>query len=218
MYGKCEGCYSYGVLKVMCACKKVSYCNENCRHKDEYYHLKDCDAVPELDMNSVSFKPGPGARMGVVGLSNLGNTCFMNSALQCLSNTHPIVKYFLEGLFVQEINKDNVLGSGGVLAFQFANTLNEMWYKSSSVYSPFQLKRQVGKQNPMFQGMNQHDSQEFLNFLLDSLHEDLNRVKKKPYVELPESNNRPDQIVSTEFWHAHLRRNQSVIVDLMHGQ
>ena len=55
MYGKCEGCYSYGVLKVTCGCKKVSYCNENCRSKDEYYHLKDCDAVPEIDLNSVNF-------------------------------------------------------------------------------------------------------------------------------------------------------------------
>jgi len=75
--------------------------------------------------------------MGVTGLTNLGNTCFMNSALQCLSNSHQITKYFLEGLFVSEINKDNVLGSGGVLAFQFANLLNELWYKSNSVFSPF---------------------------------------------------------------------------------
>jgi len=56
-----------------------------------------------------------------------------------------------------------------------------------------------------------------VNFLLDGLHEDLNRVKKKPYVELPESNNRTDAVVSAEFWNAHLRRNQSIIVDLMHA-
>ncbi len=56
-----------------------------------------------------------------------------------------------------------------------------------------------------------------MNFLLDSLHEDLNRVKKKPYVELPSSDGRPDEVVSAEFWNAHLRRNRSVIVDLMHG-
>ena len=69
----------------------------------------------------------------------------------------------------------------------------------------------------MFQGMNQHDSQEFVNFLLDSLHEDLNRVITKPYVEAPDSNNRPDNVVSREFWNGHLRRNQSIIVDLMQG-
>lgn len=44
--------------------------------------------------------------------------------------------------------------------------------------------------------MSQHDSQEFLNFLLDNLHEDLNRVLKKPYVEMEDSNNRPDEEVA----------------------
>lgn len=59
----------------------------------------------------------------------------------------------------------------------------------------------------MFQGYQQHDSQEFLNSLLDSLHEDLNRVYKKPYVELPDSDNRPDSVVAKEHWDGHLKRN-----------
>jgi ubiquitin C-terminal hydrolase len=59
----------------------------------------------------------------------------------------------------------------------------------------------------MFKGSNQHDSQEFLNFLLDSLHEDLNRVFKKPYVEQSESNNRTDAVVANEHWEGHLKRN-----------
>lgn len=69
----------------------------------------------------------------------------------------------------------------------------------------------------MFSGFAQHDSQELLNFVLDALHEDLNRVKKKPYIESAESNGRPDEVVAWEGWQNHLRRNQSVIVDLMHG-
>lgn len=79
------------------------------------------------------------------------------------------------------------------------------------------MKKEIGKKNPMFKGTNQHDSQEFLNFLLDSLHEDLNRVFKKPYVEQSESNNRSDAVVAKEHWEGHLKRNQSIIVDLMQG-
>ena len=47
-----------------------------------------------------------------------------------------------------------------------------------------------------FTDFQQHDSQEFLAFLLDGLHEDLNRVHDKPYVELKDSDDRPDEDVS----------------------
>ena len=49
---------------------------------------------------------------GVVGLQNLGNTCFMNSMLQCLSNTQPLTEYFLSDQYLEELNVDNVLGCG----------------------------------------------------------------------------------------------------------
>ena len=50
------------------------------------------------------------------------------------------------------------------------------------------------------------------------MHEDLNRVIQKPYVELQDSNGRPDEDVSKEHWDAFTARNRSIIVDLMYGQ
>ncbi len=49
-----------------------------------------------------------------------------------------------------------------------------------------------------FTDFQQHDSQEFLSFLLDGLHEDLNRVHEKPYVELKDSDDRPDEDVKIQ--------------------
>ena len=59
----------------------------------------------------------------------------------------------------------------------------------------------IGKYAPRFSGVQQHDAQELLAFLLDGLHEDLNRVHDKPYVELRDSEGRPDVIVAQEVRH-----------------
>ena len=67
------------------------------------------------------------------------------------------------------------------------------------------------------QGFNQHDSHELLEYLLDGLHEDLNRVQKKPYVEEIDAGGRPDEVVAAEAWKNHLLRNDSVVVELFHG-
>ncbi|KAM9534153.1 ubiquitin carboxyl-terminal hydrolase 4 isoform 3-T3 [Guaruba guarouba] len=129
---------------------------------------------------------------GLCGLSNLGNTCFMNSALQCLSNTPPLTDYFLEDKYEAEINQNNPLGMRGEIAEAYAELIKQMWSGRQSHVAPRMFKTQVGRFAPQFSGYQQQDSQELLAFLLDGLHEDLNRVKKKPYLELKDASGRPD--------------------------
>ncbi|XP_010191436.1 PREDICTED: ubiquitin carboxyl-terminal hydrolase 4, partial [Mesitornis unicolor] len=154
---------------------------------------------------------------GLCGLSNLGNTCFMNSALQCLSNTPPLTDYFLEDKYEAEINQNNPLGMRGEIAEAYAELIKQMWSGRQSHVAPRMFKTQVGRFAPQFSGYQQQDSQELLAFLLDGLHEDLNRVKKKPYLELKDANGRPDLEVAKEAWENHRLRNDSIIVDIFHG-
>lgn len=107
---------------------------------------------------------------------------------------------------------------GGKLAQAYAGLIREMWLDSGARTAPHDLKKVVGKRVTKFSGFGQQDSCELINYVIDLMHEDLNRVKKKPYVEMEDSNGRPDAEVSAEHWNAFIARNNSIIVDLMYGQ
>ncbi|ORX40453.1 hypothetical protein BD324DRAFT_610768 [Kockovaella imperatae] len=161
---------------------------------------------------------------GLVGLVNLGNTCFMNSAVQCLSNTVELKDYFLSGVYKSELNADNPLGMGGKVAENFGATIEALWTQpeSSFGFSPRQLKYTTSRFAPQFAGYGQHDTQEFIAFLLDGLHEDLNRIHKKPYIEKPDwkpgGGDKELALLGKECWDGYKKRNDSVIVDLFQGQ
>nr|XP_027789439.1 ubiquitin carboxyl-terminal hydrolase 19 isoform X9 [Marmota flaviventris] len=155
---------------------------------------------------------------GFTGLVNLGNTCFMNSVIQSLSNTRELRDFFHDRSFEAEINYNNPLGTGGRLAIGFAVLLRALWKGTHHAFQPSKLKAIVASKASQFTGYAQHDAQEFMAFLLDGLHEDLNRIQNKPYTETVDSDGRPGEVVAEEAWQRHKMRNDSFIVDLFQGQ
>eukprot|EP01103_Thecamoeba_quadrilineata_P004151 TRINITY_DN1387_c0_g1_i4.p1 TRINITY_DN1387_c0_g1~~TRINITY_DN1387_c0_g1_i4.p1 ORF type:complete len:787 (+),score=121.77 TRINITY_DN1387_c0_g1_i4:945-3305(+) len=143
----------------------------------------------------------------------------MNSALQCLSNTPPLNRYFLSEEYKKEINRNNPLGMKGNLAEQYGSLMKQMWSGCYQSVPPKNFKWVLSKFAPQFSGYSQHDSQELLAFVLDGLHEDLNRITKKPYIEEPDNDgSQDDSTAAGAAWERHRQRNQSVIVDNFHGQ
>ncbi|KAK1397246.1 Ubiquitin carboxyl-terminal hydrolase [Heracleum sosnowskyi] len=170
-----------------------------------------------VDLQPSAIESRKGSAMGLTGLLNIGNTCFMNSAIQCLVHTTKFVDYFL-GDFKEDLNFENPLGRNGKLALAFGDLFRKLWSPGARTVAPNTFKLALANFAPQFSGYSQHDSQEFLAFLLDGLHEDLNRVKCKPYIEVKDADNVPDNEVADEHWRNHLARNDSIIVDVCQGQ
>ena len=131
-----------------------------------------------------------GAR-AVVGLSNLGNTCFMNSCLQCVVHIRPLAEYFLDRSYERDLCRTSPMK--GQLAKAFGDLILEMYSSSpQSSVTPSSVKKVVGKWAPQFSGYSQQDSQEFLRFLLDGLAEDLKIPHSNPNKKKKKSNRRKD--------------------------
>lgn len=115
----------------------------------------------------------PGVR--ATGLLNLGNTCFMNCALQCLAHSPLFREYFLAQRQLRDTNKKNVLGTRGRVANVFTRLLSALWKQQQHAFYVPELFRDVFTSlRQQFQESRQHDAHEFIVALLDSLHEDLN--------------------------------------------
>nr|XP_050864838.1 uncharacterized protein LOC127070644 isoform X2 [Vespula vulgaris] len=117
---------------------------------------------------------------GVCGLRNLGNTCFMAAGLQCLTATPPVLHHFLN---LEE--KGEKLPPPGSLMAHFSGLLCKMWSGKYSVLKPTEFKQTLGVYHSQFKDYRQHDCQEFLALLLDSLHEQMNTAKSSKNCHVP---------------------------------
>jgi ubiquitin carboxyl-terminal hydrolase 19 len=171
--------------------------------------------------------PNPNATntyYGFVGLANLGNTCYMNAALQCLLNTTDLRDYFIDTphLFQKEINTNNSLGLNGRLAVGFGMLMRQIWKGSTTYIAPNQLRDLICSKYAHFRGYEQQDTHEFLCSLLSILHEDLNRVLKKPFyesgLECEDESFGQEFKIANESWQRFLSRENSIIVDNFYGQ
>ena len=108
----------------------------------------------------------------LIGLNNIGATCYMNASLQCLSNTKKLTEYFLNEY---KSNKANIL------SYEYYKVLQNLWDKNNhnKAYSPYSFKETLSKENPLFAGIQANDSKDLINFLIERFHQELNIVKQQ---------------------------------------
>ena len=144
-----------------------------------------------------------------VGLSNLGNTCFMNTCLQNLIHSEDFIKRLL--------TKKSMISRSTPISYYFYNLCKELSISTRAV-APVKLKEKFGQKHHLFAGYGQNDTQEFCRILLEDMNNELNDVKKKkPYVELKTSGKSKIQC-DREFDENFRGRENSIVMDSFYGQ
>ena len=119
----------------------------------------------------------------LVGLNNIGATCYMNATLQCLSNTKKLTEYFLKEFKNDNLNK--------IMTNEYYKVIKNLWNRENNnkSYSPNSFKEVLSKENPLFAGIQANDSKDLINFLIERFHQELNIINKKT------NNNNKEQLI-----------------------
>jgi ubiquitin C-terminal hydrolase len=138
------------------------------------FEITEAEALPIKAIFTVKKQASeekPVGSKGIVGLRNLGNTCFMNASLQCLNNIHAFSRFFSKVVDLEEVKNSEKIDFSVMNAL--VNFFREMWKGQEQVLSPKEFWDAFSQACPFFKGAAQHDSQEFLRIFLDKLHEEL---------------------------------------------
>jgi len=157
----------------------------------------------------------------LIGLNNIGATCFMNSTLQCLSQTKSLTNYFLN-----KDNKDRIINNNIALKNKddlqlspvYLELIQKLWDENGpKSFSPNKFMNTVEKMNPLFKSGQAGDAKDFIIFILEQIHKEL----KTPISNNINSNNlvlnQYDKNNAFNYFFNEFKKDCSIITDIFFG-
>ncbi|KAH6629282.1 hypothetical protein C7974DRAFT_394208 [Boeremia exigua] len=163
-------------------------------------------------------------RLHKTGLINFGVTCYMNSVVQCLSGHLALSDLYLTGRYNRDLQRENWKGTKGILPEAYATLISNLFKGDISSVRPSTFRRVCGHFNSQWGVDQQQDAKEFLEFVLDFMHEDLNvtwnKAPLQPLTEKQELQREqfPRQYAAKIEWARYQHRDMSVIGGMFAGQ
>jgi len=159
---------------------------------------------------------------GIYGLKNRGNTCYLNTSIQCLSNIQPLTEYFLNNNHLTDLNNRYCELKGKnmneiILTKEYSKLIKVLWNTNSSI-EPKTFHELIQKYDERFRGYEQQDAQESLSLMLDYLHEGLKYDVEINYNGVIENQYDKITVESIKNWSKDLQNKYSIVSELFFGQ
>eukprot|EP00760_Papus_ankaliazontas_P028348 PhM_4_TR364/c0_g1_i3/m.16319/K11833/USP2; ubiquitin carboxyl-terminal hydrolase 2 len=172
--------------------------------------------LPSTTDTQYSYSNNYSNNRGEVGLDNLGNTCFMNAAIQCLVRVPAFGEYILQHGDSLDINTGTK--SRGRVTLSLVDLTKRLLLLDTRSVPMYDFRQAITRFAQRFDDYQQHDSHEFLRFVLDGLHEELNRIRTPPpYQELKDIDGESARDQAARWIRYHDERNNSIITELFGG-
>ena len=157
----------------------------------------------------------------LVGLQNIGATCFMNATLQCLSQTKGLTNYFLkEGNYSKIINNNIALSNPKdyQLSPLYYELIQNLWKSEGpKYYAPYNFMKRVNDMNPLFKKGEAGDAKDFIIFILEQMHKELSKPLKIKNIKETTTLNQYDKNITFMNFFNDFTKSTSIISDLFYG-